>query len=76
MCWTILPSRHTTSLFGFDIKAARTRVLALPWVKEASVRRVYPDTLLVDIEEHAPFARMLQRGRIHLVTVDGEGNHQ
>lgn len=62
----------TTSLLGFDIKAARTRVLALPWVKEASVRRVYPDTLLVDIEEHAPFARMLQRGRIHLVTVDGE----
>ena len=62
----------TTSLLGFDIEAARDRVLALPWVKEASVRRVYPDTLLVDIEEHAPFARMLQRGRIHLVTVEGE----
>ena len=62
----------TTSLVGFDIDAARERVLALPWVKEASVRRVYPDTLFVEIEEHAPFARMLQRGRIHLVTVEGE----
>lgn len=62
----------TTSVVGFDIDAARDRVLALPWVKEASVRRVYPNTLIVEIEEHAPFARMLQRGRIHLVTVEGE----
>ncbi|CAN0604114.1 unnamed protein product, partial [Ectocarpus sp. 12 AP-2014] len=62
----------TTSVLGFDIDAARARVLALPWVKEASVRRVYPDQLMVEIEEHAPFARMLQRGRVHLVTVEGE----
>lgn len=62
----------TTSVVGFDIDAARDRVLALPWVKEASVRRVYPNTLMVEIEEHAPFARMLQRGRVHLVTVEGE----
>jgi cell division protein FtsQ len=62
----------TTSVLGFDIDAARDRVLALPWVKEASVRRVYPDQLMIEIEEHAPFARMLQRGRVHLVTVEGE----
>lgn len=62
----------TTSVLGFDIDAARNRVLALPWVKEASVRRVYPNQLMVEIEEHAPFARMLQRGRVHLVTVEGE----
>lgn len=62
----------TTSVLGFDIDAARDRVLALPWVKEASVRRVYPNQLMVEIEEHAPFARMLQRGRVHLVTVEGE----
>jgi cell division protein FtsQ len=62
----------TTSVLGFDIDAARDRVLALPWVKEASVRRVYPNQLMVEIEEHAPFARMLQRGRVHLVTIEGE----
>ncbi|MEM6711057.1 MAG: FtsQ-type POTRA domain-containing protein [Pseudomonadota bacterium] len=60
-----------TSVVGFDMMAARERVLALPWVRDASVRRVYPDTLLVDIEEHAPFARMLRQGRIFLVTLDG-----
>lgn len=62
----------TTSVLGFDIDAARERVLALPWVKEASVRRVYPDTLMVQIEEHAPFARMFTQDRILLVTLDGE----
>lgn len=61
-----------TSLLGFDIESARDRVRALPWVKEASVRRVYPDTLFVQIEEHAPFARLLDNGRIHLVTLEGE----
>ncbi len=61
-----------TSLLGFNIESARERVLALPWVKEASVRRVYPDALFVEIEEHAPFARMLQRERVHLVTLEGE----
>lgn len=61
-----------TSLLGFDIVSARDRVRALPWVKEASVRRVYPDTLFVQIEEHAPFARLLDDGRIHLVTLEGE----
>lgn len=61
-----------TSLLGFDIESARDRVRALPWVKEASVRRVYPDTLFVEIEEHAPFARLLDNGRIHLVTLEGE----
>ena len=61
-----------TSLVGFDLAAARERVLALPWVRDAAVRRALPDTLVVDIVEHQPFARMLNGGRVHLVTVDGE----
>ncbi|MFK7793098.1 MAG: cell division protein FtsQ/DivIB [Devosiaceae bacterium] len=61
-----------TSVLGFNIDSARERVLALPWVKDASVRRVYPGTLIVEIEEHAPFARMLNQGRVLLVTLEGE----
>lgn len=60
-----------TSLIGFDIESARQRVLALPWVKEASVRRAYPDTLFVEIAEHDAFARLLDHGRVQLVTLDG-----
>ncbi|MBV6656157.1 MAG: FtsQ-type POTRA domain-containing protein [Devosiaceae bacterium] len=61
-----------TSMVGFDLLAARERVLALPWVRDASVRKVYPDTVFVEITEHDAFARMLENGRIHLVTVEGE----
>ena len=45
-----------TSLVGFDAEAARERIAALPWVKVASVRKIYPDALEVRIEERKPFA--------------------
>jgi cell division protein FtsQ len=45
-----------TSLIGFDAEAARERIAALPWVKSAAVRKVYPSTLEVAIEERKPFA--------------------
>ncbi|MEM1287801.1 MAG: FtsQ-type POTRA domain-containing protein [Pseudomonadota bacterium] len=61
-----------TSLLRFDLAKARERVLALPWVADASIRRALPDKLYVELAEHEPFARLLQRGRIRLVTVQGE----
>lgn len=45
-----------TSLIGFDADMARRHIAELPWVKVASVRKVYPDTLEVGIEERQPFA--------------------
>jgi cell division protein FtsQ len=35
----------------------RSAIEQLPWVRRASVRRVWPDRLEVDIEEHVAFAR-------------------
>lgn len=45
-----------TSLIGFDADEARDRIAQLPWVEVASVRKIYPDTLEVKIEERKPFA--------------------
>jgi cell division protein FtsQ len=45
-----------TSLIGFNADLARDRIAQLPWVEAASVRKVYPDTLEVRIEEREPFA--------------------
>lgn len=45
-----------TSLIGFDAEAARERVTALPWVEGAAIRKVYPDTIEVDVKERAAFA--------------------
>src|SRR3954462_442672 len=37
-----------------ELRAALER---LPWIRGASVRRIWPDTLEVELEEHVPFAR-------------------
>jgi cell division protein FtsQ len=44
------------SIFAADVLTARTRLMALPWVFDAEVRRQYPDSISVDIVERLPFA--------------------
>ena len=60
-----------TSLIGFDAEQARQRIAELPWVKVASVRKIYPDTIEVRIDERKPFA-VWQRGS-QLAIVDRAG---
>jgi cell division protein FtsQ len=51
-----------TSLIGFDAEAARERIASLPWVEQAAVRKIYPHTLEVRVEERQAFA-IWQQGR-------------
>jgi cell division protein FtsQ len=60
-----------TSLVGFDAEEARLRVAELPWVSEASVRKVYPSTVEIIIAERKA-AAIWQNGR-ELSLVDAEG---
>jgi cell division protein FtsQ len=43
-------------IFGADVQAARQRLLQLPWVADAEVRRQYPDSIAVSLTEKLPFA--------------------
>jgi len=45
------------NFFTLDLDAARAAFQKLPWVRRASVRRKWPDTLDVHIEEHTALAR-------------------
>jgi cell division protein FtsQ len=44
------------SLFAADPKEARDRLMRLPWVAEAVVRRRFPDRISVTLKEKEPFA--------------------
>ena len=44
------------SIVTLDVTGARARIESLPWVREATLRKVYPDKLLIEIRERKPFA--------------------
>ena len=43
--------------FSLDVEAVQGAAEALPWVAGASVRRLWPDTLRIRVDEHRPLAR-------------------
>jgi cell division protein FtsQ len=44
------------NFFSTDLAEVRAVVETVPWVRRADVRRVWPDGLLVDVEEHRALA--------------------
>lgn len=43
--------------FGVDVARIRQRLLDEPWIRDATIRRVWPETLRVSIVEQVPVAR-------------------
>ena len=60
-----------TSLIGFDASAARERITKLPWVENASVRKIYPDTIEVKLDERKPFAIWQHDGKLSVIEQSG-----
>lgn len=44
------------SVMTLDASQARGALIELPWVRDADVRKVYPDTLEISLTEREPFA--------------------
>jgi cell division protein FtsQ len=59
------------SLLFLDVGAVRERVLTLPMVKSARVLKLYPNRLVIGIEERQPFALWQLDGRLSVVASDG-----
>jgi cell division protein FtsQ len=55
------------SLVGFNVADAQERIAELPWVARATVRKFYPSTLSVEIEEREPFALWQRRGDVFVI---------
>ncbi len=54
-----------------DLEEWRTRLLASPWVREASLRRALPDTIEVRIVERSPMAIARAGQRLWLIDEQG-----
>ena len=59
------------SLVTFDVGAGRAGIEALPWVKQATIKKLYPDTLQVSVVERQPFAMWQHDDKIALIDRDG-----
>lgn len=65
-------ARRGGGFFQIDVAAVQRDLQALPWVREAAVRRVWPDTLAVSVVEREALARWQAGG---LVSREGELFH-
>jgi cell division protein FtsQ len=59
------------SLLFLDLGEVRDRLRQIPLVKEVSVRKLYPDRLLIEITEREPFAIWQKDGKLLVVATDG-----
>ena len=59
------------SLIFLDVAKIRERLKAVPLIKEASVSKLYPNRLLIEIEERQPFALWQKDGAVSIVAADG-----
>ena len=70
--FTALSMGGVPSLVGFDVDAARERVLDLPWVRSVNIRKHYPGKLVVSVSEKEPFA--VWQTEQHLSVVERNGS--
>lgn len=59
------------SLFTFDLDDARERVEALPWVGQATLKKLYPDKLEVAVIERVPYALWQHGDKVSLIDPQG-----
>ena len=60
-----------SSLLFLDAAAVREKLKANPWIGEATVLKLYPGQLQIDIVERSAFALWQQDGRLAVISDDG-----
>jgi cell division protein FtsQ len=60
-----------SSLLFLDAASARDKLKADPWISDATVQKLYPGQLQIDIIERSPFALWQENGRVSVISADG-----
>jgi cell division protein FtsQ len=60
-----------SSLLFLDAAAVRDKLKANPWIADATVLKLYPGQLQIDISERSAFALWQQDGRLSVIADDG-----
>jgi cell division protein FtsQ len=60
-----------SSLLFLNAETVRGKLKANPWISEATVLKLYPGQLRIDIVERSPFALWQQDGRLSVIADDG-----
>ena len=63
-------TNHSSLLF-LDVAQARAKLEAIPWIAEATVRKLYPDRLQITITEREAFALWQRQGKVSVIAADG-----
>ena len=61
---------HSSLLF-LDAGKTRDRLVSNPWIAEATVLKLYPGRLRIDVKERKPFALWQKDGNLYLIADDG-----
>lgn len=59
------------SLLTLELDSAKERIESLPWVKTATIKKLFPDSLEIEISERDPFALWQHDGLVSLIDVSG-----
>jgi len=65
-------SSNLNNLITFDKDHAKSLLEEFGWVKRANIKKIYPNTLSINIIESDPFAIFYSKQGIFLIDIDGE----
>lgn len=60
------------SIWKLDLSAIHARLISVPWVHAAHVRRVLPDIVHIELAEYEPYALLSREGTKILIARDGQ----
>jgi cell division protein FtsQ len=61
----------TSSLLFMNAEKARARIAEIPWLADVSVKKIYPNKVVVSLRERRPYALWQDDGRIRVVDKTG-----